>query len=367
MMMMMQHQQRSPPSQAQAQSRRHRRVRRNNALLLPLAALLALAAAAAVPAHAAAAASADPRVARLRELQAASKDGLALFDEASFNELALSPDRPYHLVFFGSARRFMDGKLQLRKLKQEFVLAAKAFKADKASADSVFFVDMWHDDAAPVFQRLGLQSLPVLFHWGPKQSGKPGKRVALPDSARCGAGVSTYPWPAESIVDCVKDRTGLTAAPVDRPSIVKSPLFPLVALAALAGGGAVAWKLYNSPIARQTWVWALGALAVYGFSTSGGMYNIIRGMPLYIQRGNKIQWWLEGRSGQLGMEGFCMGSSYVVFSALISAMVYGLPHVKDAKVRGGLSVAAAAGAALVGTWIFGAYRGKTGMSMRSFF
>jgi hypothetical protein len=62
-----------------------------------------------------------------------------------------------------------------------------------------------------------------------------------------------------------------------------------------------------------------------------------------------------------------MGSSYVFFSSLISLMVYGLPHVKRADLRAGLSGLAAVLAALVGRAIFAAYAAKTGMAMRSFF
>jgi hypothetical protein len=62
-----------------------------------------------------------------------------------------------------------------------------------------------------------------------------------------------------------------------------------------------------------------------------------------------------------------MGSSYIIFSSIISLMVYALPHVKDAKLRSGLSVAAAVLGALVGRGIFAAYIHKTGMTMRSFF
>ena len=62
-----------------------------------------------------------------------------------------------------------------------------------------------------------------------------------------------------------------------------------------------------------------------------------------------------------------MGGSYLAFSGLISLMVYGLPHVKDARLRNSLSAACAAAAALLCAWIFAMYRLKTGMSMRSFF
>jgi hypothetical protein len=66
-------------------------------------------------------------VRRLKELEAKSKTGLITFDEGLFNELALSEDRPYHLVIFGSAQRLMDHpKVQLAKLKQEYLYAAKA-------------------------------------------------------------------------------------------------------------------------------------------------------------------------------------------------------------------------------------------------
>jgi hypothetical protein len=287
----------------------------------------------------------------------------------------------------------------------------------------VFFVDMWHDDASPVFARLGLSALPAIVHWSPAQAGRPGKKVSIPEAAKCGQGMATYPWPAESIVDFVRGRTLLSAAAVDRPSFIKSPAFPFVALAVLAGLAAVGWKLYNSPLVRQTWVWAVGSLVVYGFATSGGMYNIIRGVPMYYPLpGGRVKWWLDvslfwglflvclvlfwfclnwiaaaklsfvplsqpnssllstsppptlatpqhqqQRQGQLGAEGFVMGGSYILFSCCISAMVYGLPHVRDAKLRGGLSVAAAAGAAVVGRAIFAAYLAKTGMAMRSFF
>lgn len=62
-----------------------------------------------------------------------------------------------------------------------------------------------------------------------------------------------------------------------------------------------------------------------------------------------------------------MGASYIMFSCCISIMVYGLPHVKSAKLRGALSAVAALLAAGVGARIFAAYYGKTGMHMRSFF
>lgn len=315
-----------------------------------------------------ASAATDQRVASLLAAEAQSREKLITLNEELFNDYALSPDRPYHLVLFGSSGRLMNSpKLQLKALRDEFVYAAKAFKSVAENGERIFFVEMWHDHSAPVFSRLGLQALPAIVHWSPTQPGRPGKKVSLPEAAKCGQGISAYPWPAESIAEFVKGRTSLSFGAIDRPSFVKSPLFPLFALFALAAGGWVAWRLYNSWIVRLTWLWCLGSLVVYGFSTSGGMYNIIRGMPLYMHdRNGKVQWWME-RSGQFGAEGFLMGSSYLFFSGCMSLMVYGLPHVRNPKHRSIASAAALLLGAVVGKGIFGAYASKTGMAMRSFF
>ena len=49
----------------------------------------------------------------------------------------------------------------------------------------------------------------------------------------------------------------------------------------LAGGAYTAWLLYQAPFMRQLWIYLVGALFVFWFSVSGGMHNIIRGVPLY--------------------------------------------------------------------------------------
>lgn len=167
---------------------------------------------------------------------------------------------------------------------------------------------------------------------------------------------------------CAADLSELSAAAVERPSLLTHPAFPLLLVGGLASGGAAAWRFYNSPLARVNALWAVGALAVYWFSTSGGMYNIIRGVPLVTaNREGRMIWWLDGRSGQLGAEGFVMGSSYMLFSALLASLTYVAPRVKSAGARGVLSLVLVIAAALTALRILAAYKNKTGMSMRTFF
>lgn len=65
-----------------------------------------------------------------------------------------------------------------------------------------------------------------------------------------------------------------------RPRFIFEGLHPLPAQV-LAGGAYTAWLLYQAPFMRQLWIYLLGALFVFWFSVSGGMHNIIRGVPLY--------------------------------------------------------------------------------------
>ncbi len=48
----------------------------------------------------------------------------------------------------------------------------------------------------------------------------------------------------------------------------------------LGAGAAVGLKLYYAPFMKNHAIWASAILAVYLFSVSGGMHNIIRGVPM---------------------------------------------------------------------------------------
>lgn len=261
----------------------------------------------------------------------------------------------------------------------------QAFKRGEDAA-KIFFVDVSFDSSRDLFKRLGIQGLPMVFHWGPSAVAK--KKMTLSDSRKvktlaagllcdsnssgsqqgavgigsrlftaivpfkhpwpahcyghsqclsgrgciasmltdsppfipphcgccccccswlymlqCGAGIQEYPWPAEELLSCFVGKSQLKADKVTRPSILTHPLFPLFAAAFVLTGAYTAWRLYNSPLLRYTALWAVGGLVVFWFSTSGGMYNIIRNVPLYIHRDGKIVWWMQvRRQGSAGQQ-----------------------------------------------------------------
>lgn len=88
-------------------------------------------------------------------------------------------------------------------------------------------------------------------------------------------------WKAEDMAAFLRDKTGINIEKVDRPSFSRSPLFPVVFLAAVLVLGIVAYNLYYAEFMKNLVLWVMGVLFVYWFSVSGGMHNIIRGVPLY--------------------------------------------------------------------------------------
>lgn len=91
--------------------------------------------------------------------------------------------------------------------------------------------------------------------------------------------VSPGHQPHSSAVGAVQ--TGVVVGPIERPSLLKSPLFPLLAVAVVAGWAWLAYNLYYADFMKNRAIWTFGTIFVFWFAVSGGMHNIIRGVPFY--------------------------------------------------------------------------------------
>ncbi len=96
-----------------------------------------------------------------------------------------------------------------------------------------------------------------------------------------------------------------------------------MALLTLVALAYVGWKLYNAPFMRHTGLYALGSLLVFWFSASGGMYNIIRGMPLYTYQNNKVVWWLAVSATWADTSSRLRGMGYCLHRCSIWTAAYG--------------------------------------------
>jgi oligosaccharyltransferase complex subunit gamma len=76
---------------------------------------------------------------------------------------------------------------------------------------------------------------------------------------------------------------------------------------------------------------------------------------------------LQGRSGQLGAEGFVMGSSYLFFSTTLASLTYVVPRIRGSAARGVASLVLVLLAAFTAMRILSTYANKSGIHMRTFF
>ncbi|GFR44322.1 hypothetical protein Agub_g5535 [Astrephomene gubernaculifera] len=274
------------------------------------------------------------------------RDAVIPLTDDLLQRFVVGRSRPYAVAIFFTAQQVVDSNpgLRLDDLRREYGLAAKAF-ASGPDADKVFFFEAGLEVSQTPFGMLQVNALPCVVRIPPGlaiTSTKaplelPRSEKMLPDTI----GTRDYPWPAETFVDFIGTRHGVTAAAVDRPSFVKSPMFPFVVLGAVVTVLYLAYKALTTQMAllRSPVLWAVLSLAVFWFSASGGMYNIIRGVPFFIRdRNGKIQFFMTGRQGQLGAEGFTLGTLYLVASCGLAFVTYLAPRIASAPLRNLLSL-----------------------------
>ena len=314
-----------------------------------------------------------------------------------FATYAAGASRPYALVFFCTAAHLL-GKpaLGLRPMRREWGVLAKAMRASETPEHaSVFLATLEFEDAREAFHRLGVDTLPWVVTLAPS--------VPVPDDGEIGgldnavmrhAEYGHKHWVADDFAAFVSDRASIPrphiAAPPPRPSIINIAL----GLALLGGLGAAGWRFYKSALAAFLPLWMFGACAVWWFSTSGGMYNIIRGMPMVMpqvweggeeggrtggraapvrvltlsphpsrpQRDGTIKLFLDGSSGQVGFEGYLVGTLYSSVGLAFWGLARGVPRLADEKARRAAGFALVAAAWVAYTRVVALHDWKTGFS-----
>ncbi len=278
------------------------------------------------------------QVAELLELQRRASKGVISLDNAAFDKFASGKSRPYSLFLFADAQRFRkQSKLQLETRFEAFATVARAFAAthaDKATEGKAFFVRVLFEDARETFGRLGVKGLPYVVRLPPSLHIRPGAAVSIPKGEEMPGGAASGLDP-QDYGAFVQDRTGLWPGDLSAAGAAqRSRFLPLFTLAFLAGAAAVGWQLYQAPFMRSPGLYAAGGVLIFWFSYSGGMFNIIRDVPFvgYDPRTKSAVLFTQG-SGQVGAEGFIMGTLYMGFALLVATAVRVLPTVKDDAER----------------------------------
>lgn len=227
------------------------------------------------------------------------------------------------------------GKIQLAKVLREYDLASTTYAAHlkgTPAEGSVVFAVMEYVRDRELFGRLGVTSLPYMSIVPPSQPVTADHPLSLsPSQIKTDAG---YPWMAETIVSWVAEVSGLPAPPIERQPLVSPRLVPVLTLLVVTCLGYAGFRLAQQPLLQRREVYAVGALFVFWFSFSGGMHNIIRGMPLmyYSKRRGGLQLFMKS-TGQLGAEGYSMGTMYILAALSTAGLVHVLPKVQSAAAR----------------------------------
>mmetsp|Transcript_31696 Transcript_31696/g.70465 ORF Transcript_31696/g.70465 Transcript_31696/m.70465 type:complete len:344 (+) Transcript_31696:1411-2442(+) len=317
--------------------------------------------------------AASEALADLKSLRAASKDGVIRFSTELVAKYGFAPSRDYSLVIFLDANQVATNpQLKMAALRKEYAVAAKAF-ASGPDADKIFFVDLLYEDehSVEIFHLVQANTLPFVFRIAPETSLPKGKsktlELARSEKLTLETSSFKYPWQAEDFVHFFGDKKNIAYAPIERPSLTKNPLFPVFVLVAAILLAFVGWKLYWTPIVQHPTIWAIGALAVFWFSVSGGMFNIIRGMPMFIyDKSGKMQLFINSRQAQLGAEGFIMGTGYLIFSGAIALLTFAVPKVRNDGLRRILAYGLAILSAYAAVQLLQTYQWKSGYQFVSY-
>lgn len=313
--------------------------------------------------------AADPKLEELINLALDSKDGVVRLTDQNFAHFVDGDSRAYSLFLMCTAKHLMDKEgLNLRDLRKRFGEVAGIIRSttDSMRTDKVILAEVEFTTDQDVFRRLDVKTLPLILRVAQHVKIAPGSVLKLPESdIMSSTNFPMYPWKAGEILTFVEQTTGAFYVPPKPPSVTERPWFPFAALAGLAVVCVVAYKLYYAPFLRYRWLYLLGGLVVYWFSVSGGMYNIIRGMPMTIPGKGGPQLFMQGQ-GQLGAEGFIMGSRYTGFGLALAFATLVAPKIKSPTGQRVLAYLCLVIAFLCLNAVISVYKWKTGYGVHSY-
>lgn len=273
------------------------------------------------------------RVADLLHMQSQSKDGVIRLDENNFRRfMSTGQPRPYALIlFFDASQLHANAELKLVEFRKEFGLVATAYAKHHKGQDSdakVFFCDLEFKQMQGVFQLFKVQALPHIRYVA---AGSGGSEASEEMSQ------GEFPRSADGIASFVTSKTKQECGPIERPPpFSKGQIWALVICVLIATPFAVKIALAPDSPLREPKFWCCIALIVYFFSVSGGMHNIIRKMPLFIQdRTNpaKLVFFYQGSGMQLGAEGFVVGFLYTIVGLLLAFVTQFAPQIRSKVVQ----------------------------------
>lgn len=302
----------------------------------------------------------DTRPAELARLRDRAADKVPRLDDAAYGKYAEgAAPRPYALIIFFDAQELHKHReLNLQAARREFALAAAAFgKSAVAAADAaagnasrLFFCDIEFKSAQNTFKRFEYNTVPKV-------------RFVPPSGKSEEVDLQRFPATADGVAGFLRSK-GLDVGTIERPPpISRAALGTIAAAAIISAPFVIRFLLTKKTIFHDPRWWCLTGLSIYFFSVSGGMYNIIRNMPMMMadqKNPGKAIYFYKGSGTQLGVEGFTVGGLYCVVGLLLAFATFVLPQLKPGTTQRVLMYACIGGSYLAVRQVLSLHEWKQG-------
>ncbi|KAJ1974929.1 oligosaccharyl transferase subunit ost3/OST6 [Dimargaris verticillata] len=251
-------------------------------------------------------------------------------DTAQFDQIVANPTRSYAvLVLFTSlGKRYQCEPCS--RYKSEFELVARSWlKTAPANVrDQLFFLSGDVDDMHPIFNRFGIQSIPLPYYFPPGANATPNGWATQPQSLD----LNRVGLAAEDTVAYMQSHLHLPlqlARPFNWRKIGLVALASVVGLLALA---LVIPRLSLTAVGKN--FWSSACIVFVLMMCCGFMFVRIRGAPYSVNGpGNQPIYVLRQLQSQLGIEIQILASLYAVCGACCVALTSRVPRIADPLKR----------------------------------
>ncbi|KAI9571533.1 hypothetical protein HD554DRAFT_203271 [Boletus coccyginus] len=245
---------------------------------------------------------------------AAAGNGVIRLDERVF-DLLTSPKRTWSASIQFTALHPQRRCAPCKEFDPSFNAVAKAWSTvPQAHRDTHFFATAEFDESVRVFQKLQLNSAPVV-HVYPAKEGPSARNAANPFKYDFSNGFEAGP-----LAEQLSVHTPIPIpykAPIDWSKLgTIISLIPIVILA----------FRFIRPVIHNRWIWAAGTVVVSLVMTSGFMFTRIRGVPYAGQDGS---WIAGGYQNQFGQEVQVVSMIYGTLAASFLMLTIVTPYQKS--------------------------------------
>ncbi|KAK7579814.1 hypothetical protein V9T40_000443 [Parthenolecanium corni] len=235
------------------------------------------------------------KISQLKELSA--KKGFIKLNSAKFKDYVKWASRNYSFVIMFTALETHRQCTICKPVYEEFSITAKSFQMTYGLSDRLFFGVIDFDDGSEIFQKLQINTAPLIVFFPPKRKMNRINDLQTLDMQRLG-------FSAEAIGRWITDRTDLEFK-IFRPPNYASTVGLLLLI--FVGSVVMYFKQENFEFLQNRTVWAALTVVFCLLMTSGQMWNHIRSPPMYHKSANGISY-IHGSS-----QGQFISETYLIF------------------------------------------------------